>query len=393
MLITLDEARSRLLDQLRAMPGEQVGYAEAAHRILAAPLLAARTQPPFDASAMDGFAVHSADLSDTPTALPLAGEAAAGHGFKGALPRGQAARISTGAPLPEGADQIVIQENTERSGDVVRIQDGPRPGAHIRRAGVDFASGDLLRPAGARITGETVALMAGAGLTSADVHARPRVGILSTGDELVEPGEATGPDQIINSISKGLEALVREWGGDPVYLGIARDNEASVRDALERASGLDLVVTIGGASVGDHDHLRRVFANQGGMLAFEKIAVKPGKPTWSGQLGDSVYLGLPGNPVSALVIARLLLKPALATLTGRGDTPVFQTARCVCDLPANGPRETFLRARFVAPGEVEPVANQDSSVLTALVASNGLIRRPIDAKAVAAGEIVDVLAL
>ena len=392
-MIPLETARSRMLEALGPTETVSVEQARADGCTLAAPLIAQRTQPPFAASAMDGYAVHAADLGATATTLPLAGEAAAGHALAGALPRGHAARISTGAPLPAGADQVVMQERATRADDHVALDDTPRPMANIRPAGTDYAAGDTLLEAGQRLTPEAIALAVGAGETVFAVHRRPRIGILATGDELVEPGETPGPDQIVNSVSRALAGLISAWDCEPVYLGIARDTPDSVAAHLDRAEGLDLLVTVGGASVGDHDHLRAVFTARGGTLAFERIALKPGKPTWFGRLGALPCLGLPGNPVSALVVARLLLAPAAARLSGRSAIPAFDQARLASDLPANGSRETYLRAGRDEEGRVAVLDNQDSSALSALVRADALIRRPVDAPAARAGDAIEILTL
>lgn len=391
-MIRVDDARALMLAALPILGEEIVDYDAALGRVLSQPMIARRTQPPFAASAMDGYAVRSADMGATPVRLRLVGESAAGHGSDTALIAGCAMRISTGAPVPEGADQVVIQENVTRDGDTLVLDDTARPMANIRRPGVDFSEGQELLTAGIRVTPDAVALAVGAGLTELAVVRRPRIGILSTGDELVEPGESTGPDQIINSVSRGIDGLVRAEGGEPVYLGIARDSEGDVRRCLRAGAGLDLVVTIGGASVGDHDHLRAVFAADGGSLAFEKIAMKPGKPTWFGKLHGTHFLGLPGNPVSALVAARLFLRPALWSLTGRAEQLVHEQVEIGSDLPANGSRETYVRAaRDPATGRVSPIDNQDSSALAALVRSDFLIRREIEAPAARAGDRLPAL--
>ncbi|MGK0266650.1 MAG: molybdopterin molybdotransferase [Maricaulis sp.] len=394
VMISVEAARARIAAALLPLTPETCTLLEAAGRTLARPLIAALTQPPFAVSAMDGFAVHSSDLATLPKRLSLQGESAAGHGFDLRLKPGHAIRISTGAPLPQGADQVVMQERAIRDGHHITLDDRPRPGANVREAGIDFNTGDILLPAGTVLSPDAVALAAGAGLTGLSVHRRPRVGILSTGDELVEPGQALGPHQIVNSIAWGLDGLVRQWGGEPVYLGIARDSQADLRTRLEASHGLDLVVTIGGASVGDHDHLRQVFNAMGGKLEFGRIAVKPGKPSWFGRLGESAFLGLPGNPVSALVMARLLLRPALAVLCGRPESLQFTTIILGEDLPANGMRENFVRARIDRQsGRVHPLGNQDSSALSALVRSDALIRREIEAPAANAGETIEILPL
>jgi len=393
-MITVDQARAIITNALLPCGSETISYSEACGRILSAPVLAQRTQPPFAASAMDGYALRSQDLGDTPASLTLSGESAAGHSHQGCVAPGQAIRISTGAPIPPGADQVVIQENTTRDGDTIVLNDTPRPMSNIREAGIDFNQGDELLPAGTLISADAIALIAGAGLIQLDVYRKPKVGILSTGDELVEPGEITGPDQIINSISKGLDGLIRQWGGEPVYLGIARDTPDDVKAKLAATEDLDLVVTIGGASVGDHDHLRSTFADQGGQLAFEKVAVKPGKPTWFGQLGATHFVGLPGNPVSALVTARLFLRPAVEALTGQAISNSMSTATLGTDLPANGAREIYIRAeRDPKNVTVAPLKKQDSSALSALVRSDMLIRRPIEAPAAKTGETVEILVL
>ncbi|WP_339743747.1 gephyrin-like molybdotransferase Glp [uncultured Maricaulis sp.] len=393
-MISLDEARAILIAALTAGSAETVDYSKACGRVLAEPLLAKRTQPPFDASAMDGYAIRSADLAQGPASFELTGESAAGARHYGDLRPGQAIRISTGAPMPNGADQVVMQERAKLDAGQVHLDDTCRPNSNVRKAGIDFEAGKLLLPAGTRLTPDAIGLAVGAGLTELTVHVRPRVGILSTGDELVEPGEATGPDQIINSISKALDGLVRQWGGEPVYLGIARDSPAAVRAKLDAAAGLDLLVTIGGASVGDHDHLRQVFNDAGGQLTFEKIAVKPGKPTWFGALGRLPILGLPGNPVSSLVMARLCLLPVLQRLTGQPPELDFGQARLGADLEENGSRENFVRAiRDPSNGTVAPLGNQDSSALSALSQADCLIRRAADAPAALAGGAVEILPL
>lgn len=393
-MISLAEAQRRVLERVTPLGSEQIGHERALNRRLAAPIIAARTQPPVDVSAMDGYAVRAADLTAQPAELALAGESAAGHAFAATLGAGQCLRISTGAALPAGADQVVIQENTTRTNDRVTLTDGPAPGRHIRRAGLDFREGDTLFAAGVQLTAERLALAVGAGVSSFDVFQQPVVGILSTGDELVEPGQTPAADQIYNSVSHALRGLVENWGGQPRYLGIARDNETDVGTKLASAAECDLLVTIGGASVGDHDHLRRVFSERGGQLVFEKVAVKPGKPTWFGEMENAPVLGLPGNPVSALVMARLLLRPALSRLGGTAHTTVFRSASLSQPLDANGDRETFVRAHFdPARNQITPDTNQDSSALSALVRSNALIRREIGAPEGQAGDPVEFVAL
>lgn len=393
-MISLDEALYLIRSTLDPVDMETIPLTRAHGRTLAASVIAARTQPPFAASAMDGYAVRSAELSGQSVTLHLTGESAAGHASLARIGPGEAFRISTGAPMPDGADQVVIQENCQRDNQSVITSEPARPGANIREAGVDFSSGDTLLEAGQKLTPAAISLAASGGHAAVSVCRQPTVGLLSTGDELVEIGQTAGPDQIINSLGPGLTALVREWGGQPRYLGIARDDPEDVREKLMAGNGLDLLVTIGGASVGAHDHLRKEFAGLDGELVFEKIAIKPGKPTWFGRLGTTPVLGLPGNPVSAMVMARLCLKPAMDRLLGSEDPALFRPARLGVDLPPNGPRENMIRARFDAlTGLIAPLGNQDSSALSALVASNALIRRPANAAAARAGEGVTFLPL
>jgi molybdopterin molybdotransferase len=393
-MMTLDDALALIRHRIQPLGAETVPLDDAHRRWLAAPLIAARTQPPFDASAMDGYAVRSADLKGVEVTLTLAGESAAGHASHRPLGAGEAIRISTGAPLPAGADQVVIQENCQTADGRMTTAEPPRPGANIRRAGIDFMIGDTLLETGQHLTPVAISLAASAGHSTLLVSHQPVIGILSTGDELVEAGEDAAPDQIINSIAPGLSALIEACGGQPRYLGIARDDPADVRDKLSQTGALDLLVTIGGASVGDHDHLRRVFGELGGELFFGKIAIKPGKPTWFGQLGTTPVIGLPGNPVSAMVMAQLCLKPAIHRMLGIEIPTVFRAAKLSGVLPANGPRENMIRAQYdIRTGQIRALANQDSSVLSALVASNALIRRPAHAAAADAGETVEFLPL
>ena len=393
-MISLDEALYLIRSTLDPVDKETIPLTRAHGRTLAVPVIAARTQPPFAASAMDGYAVRSASLTGQSVSLRLSGESAAGRASPAPVGIGVAFRISTGAPMPEGADQVVIQENCTREGDNIITAEPSRPGANIRKVGVDFSTGDRLLDAGRKLSAAGLSLVASAGLSDVFVCRQPAVGLLSTGDELVEIGQTAGPDQIINSLGPGLTALVRKWGGQPRYLGIARDDPEDVREKLMAGNGLDLLVTIGGASVGDHDHLRKEFAVLGGELVFEKIAIKPGKPTWFGRLGPIPVIGLPGNPVSAMVMARLCLKAAMDRLLGSESPVLFPSAKLGMDLPANGPRENLIRAHYdVVSGQIAPLVNQDSSALSALVASNALIRRPANAAAARAGEGVTFLPL
>lgn len=393
-MIPLDTALRTLNEHVRPLGSESVPLSAAAGRIVAAPVIALRTQPPFAASAMDGYAVRSCDLGDGDTGLTTVGESAAGHASDRELRTGEAMRISTGAPIPSGADQVVIQEKVTVQEGRIRLREHAQPGNNIRAAGTDFHAGDTLLAPGTPLTPAALSLAVSAGLTELWLFRRPVVAILSTGDELVEPGAVTRPDQIINSLAPSVAAMVQNWGGVARYIGIARDTPEDVRNKISDAGQADILVTIGGASVGDHDHLRAVFKAMGGQTYFEKIAIKPGKPTWFGALGDHWVLGLPGNPVSAMVMATLCLKPILARLRGTRDETVFAMAELGADLPANGPRESFVRARFdPATGRTAPLTNQDSSAASALVAANCLIRRPADAGPAPTGATTEIVLL
>lgn len=394
-MISVEDARAMIADALRPVAAETTPAPRAFGRTLAADITAPRAQPPADVSAMDGYAVRAADLAPG-AALRVIGEARAGGGAGVPLGAGEAVRISTGAPLPAGADQVVIQEHAVRDGGTVRLDAPAAPGRHVRMAGADFARGELLLARGTVLSPPRVALAAAAGVSAVPVMRRPRIAILTTGDELVEPGLDPDPEQVHDSAAPGLSALVFSVGGQPLPLGIARDDPEDIREALASADGADLLVTVGGASVGDHDHLRRVFAEEGGVQVFEKVRVKPGKPTWFGRLADLPVLGLPGNPVSAMVTARLFLVPAIRTLLGQPQALAlrFERASLGAALAANGGRETFLRGlRTGATGPVHALAKQDSGQLSALAEANVLIRRLPDAPPAGTGDEVEVLPL
>ncbi|WP_421789188.1 gephyrin-like molybdotransferase Glp [Hyphobacterium sp.] len=393
-MISLDEALEIIAAKVRPLTSESIDIIGARERILHNPVKALRTQPPFNASAMDGYAVRSADLTGKPVTLSITGESAAGHASQRPIEKDECSRISTGAVMPDGADQVVIQENCTRNGNSIMTAQAAEPGKHIRVAGIDFEAGSELLAKGMRLTPAAISLAVSAGIGQILVSKQPRVGILSSGNELVEPGAKTAPGQIINSLGPGLSALVEQWGGIPVYLGIARDDAEDVRAKLAQATDVDLLVTIGGASVGDHDHLRRVFGEMGGKLWFEKIAIKPGKPTWFGALSETRVLGLPGNPVSAMVMAQLCLKPLLNGMLGRSSCVSFHSAALATNLPPNGPRENMLRARLDEKSKtIRAVSNQDSSALSGLASANALIRRLPNAVAAAVGDQVSYLCL
>ncbi len=402
-MIRLVEARARLLAALTPVSSERVSLASGAGRTLAAPVIAAWSQPPVAVSAMDGYAVWSADLPASSdgagsTRLAVRGESAAGHPWTEPLARGQAIAIATGAAVPDGADQVAPSEDAQRDGDAVHLASVASPGRHIRPAGGDFLAGAALLRAGDVMTSAALALAAAGGASWLNVRRRPVVALIVTGDELVEPGEAKGPAQIVNANALGLTALIEAAGGSARYLGIARDDPQALRTLYNEAAAADLTVVVGGASVGAHDHARRVFA-ESGAFAFERIAVKPGKPTWFGVREGRPCLGLPGNPVSALVMAQLLLVSAVARLLARPDDAIAAAIPAVLSapLPANGARETFLRAQ-VTPGPdgrltAAPLVGQESHMLATLAAANALLPRPIDAPALEAGAAVSVMQL
>lgn len=393
-LPTVETALARMLDQISPLATEVVPVAEADGRWLMQAVTAARDQPPFDASAMDGWAVRSADLGGE-ALLTIVGESAAGHGSDAVLQPGETVRISTGAPLPQGADRVVMQEDAERRGDRLMIAAGLSPSTHVRPRGCDFRNGDALLAPGERLNPWRLALAASAGAGVLMCGARPHVAILATGDELAEPGEAAGPDQIYNSGAPSLGAFVTRHGGQATRLAVAGDREAAILEGIADAT-FDLLVTLGGASVGDHDLVKPALRSQGAVLHVEGVAMRPGKPVWFAVLADGrPVLGLPGNPASALVCAELFLAPLLARLQGGEAEKRFETAVLAADLPANGPRDHYIRAQAVA-GEnsarlVTPFANQDSSLVTIMAAANALIRRLPNAPAASAGAVVEVL--
>ena len=393
-MIDFDEAVARVVATAQPLSRECVAIAESHGRVLAEPVLAEVDAPPSDVSAMDGYAVRDADLAPLPARLRLIAESFPSRGADKAVGPGECVRIFTGAPLPEGADRVVIQEDVERDGDVVSFATAPGKARHIRRRGSDFVQGDTLLPAGRRIDARALVTAAGADRAEVEVWRRPRVIVLGTGDELVEPGTAHGRgDAIPESVTYGITALVEDWGAEPVGRRRLRDElpdmEVAAGEALVAA---DLVVVTGGASVGERDFAKAMFAPHGLELIFSKVSIKPGKPVWLGRAGDRLVMGLPGNPTSALVTARLLLAPLLAGLSGRDprETLRWRTAALAAPLEACGGRETFVRAAQECETAL-PLTNQDSSSQKTLAAADLLIRRPASAPAAATGEVVDVL--
>lgn len=399
-LMSVEEARGRVLETASGPLETEVIHIEAAlGRVLAADISARITQPPFAASAMDGYAVRAADVADIPVELTIVGEAPAGRAYGGSVGPGEAVRIFTGAPVPDGADTIVIQEDTDKvAEDRVRVNEASDPGRFIRPSGLDFSEGDVLITAGRRLIPREIALAAAMNVAEISVYRRPRVAILATGDELVLPGSTPRPDQIVSSNNFGLRTLVAKFGGEAIDLGIARDDIESLRNAAERARDCDILVTLGGASVGDHDLVQDALGQMGLEVNFWRIAMRPGKPLMFGRMGDVRVLGLPGNPVSSFVCARLFLKPLLDRLCGlSGEEDRSVTARLAIDVAENDRRQDYLRAKLSRDDSgvlvAEPFARQDSSMLRTLTEADGLIIRPPHAPAAAAGDLVDVLLL
>ncbi len=389
-LLPFAAALERLLAGASPLPEEAVPINSCAGRVLAQPVVARLTQPPFAASAMDGYAIRWADLHSP---WRVVGESAAGHGWAGQLAPGEAVRIFTGAPLPDGADTVVVQEEVMRDGDVARLTgEGPRgQGAHIRAAGQDFTAGDALIAAGTRLSPAHLGLAAAAGHGTLPVVRRPRVTLIATGDELVPPGAIPGPDQIVSSNPAMLTALLHWAGADVDDPGLIRDDRAALAAAIS-GSDADLILTIGGASVGDHDLVVPVLRDLGADLDFWKIALRPGKPLLAGRLHGRQVLGLPGNPVSAYVTALLFAVPLVARMAGRdGDLPMVRLPLAQ-PLPANGVRRDHLRARRTAAG-AQSFARQDSALLSVLAAADLIIIREAGASAALAGELVDCIAL
>jgi len=395
-MISVADARQRILDSLSPLAPEQVAVADGLGRVLAVPVVARRTQPPKAVSAMDGYAVRAADIPGVPTVLTVVATIAAGTALEQAIGPGQAARIFTGAPLPPGADTIVIQEDTMRDGDRVTVTEAPRAGQYVRAAGLDFRQGDVLLHPGQRLGVRDVALAAGMNHPWLTVHRRPRVAILATGDEIVMPGEPIGPNQIVSSNSIALASAVRCFGGEPILLGVAPDERGALRAMAQGAEGADILVTSGGASVGDHDLVQSVLGEVGLEVDFWKIAMRPGKPLIYGHIGRTAMLGLPGNPVSTLVCSLLFLGPAIAKLSGLADPlPARSFAILGSDLPENDGREDYLRATLDIGPDGTPTATpfdkQDSSMLATLQRAQCLVIRPVRAPAAKAGMRTEIL--
>jgi molybdopterin molybdotransferase len=396
-MISVEAALARVLAAAKPVETEQVALADAFGRTLAAPVAALRTQPPFANSAMDGYALRSGD-GRAGARLRVAGESAAGRAFEGELGPGEAARIFTGAPLPRGADAVVIQEETRRDGEHVILEAAVAASDNVRGVGLDFRDGDALLGAGRRLTPRDVALIAAANHARVLVRRKPRVAILATGDELRAPGESLGPAQIVASNNLFIAGLAQAQGAQAIDLGIAPDRPEALaeRIAAAQAARADVLVTLGGASVGDYDLVQKALTDAGMQLGFWRIAMRPGKPLMFGALGDMLALGLPGNPTSSAVCGLLFLRPLLQAFLGdpAASADASEPARLAVDLPANGVRQDYMRARVSHDGGgwvAAPMASQDSSLVRTLAEAEGLIVRAPHAPAAKAGDACRLL--
>jgi molybdopterin molybdotransferase len=395
-MISVEEALRRITSTFQPLAVETVGLGEALGRVLAEDVVARVTQPPVAVSAMDGYAVRAADVAAVPAVLSEVGEAPAGGAYEGTLEAGQTVRIFTGAPLPDGADAIVIQEDTEAEGERITVKQGAASGTYVRPAGLDFCAGEVGITAGRLLGARDVGLAAAMNVPWLRVRRPPRIAILSTGDELVMPGEPIGPNQLVGSNGLSLSAFVTVCGGMPLNLGIASDSRESLVALAAGARGADLLVTTGGASVGKHDIVREALDHSGLELDFWKIAMRPGKPLMFGRLGEVPLLGLPGNPVSSLVCALLYLRPAIDIMLGRApEARPPETAVLGTDLNGNDQRQDYLRARlgFDTMGRRIATAfeRQDSSMFATLAHADCLIVRPPHAPPAAAGDTVEIV--
>jgi len=398
-LLPVKQAKDRICDAMPLLPIEQIPLTKAVGRVLAADVISRRTQPPFAVSAMDGYAVKYRDLVALPKRLSIVGEVPAGKKFDGAISSGEAVRIFTGARIPEGADTIVIQENTVRDGNSVVVNQGEvEHGKFIRPAGLDFSSGEKLLEAPKKLTARDIGLAASMNVPWLKVRKKPNIALLATGDEIVMPGDPCNENQIVSSNVIGLHALIKKHGGRPIDLGIARDDEDSLLSLAKGALSSDLLITTGGASVGDHDLVKSVLADIGLEVDFWRIAMRPGKPLIFGKIGSIPLLGLPGNPVSSMVCAIIFLLPAIAAMQGsRLTTSSSNFALLGSALPVNDEREDYLRATLSEDPSgaliATPFKKQDSSVFSGMSAADCLIIRPPFAPAADQGEQVSIIPL
>ncbi len=397
-MISVDEAFEQVMSGISPLEAEEISVADGLDRVLAADVASRVTQPPDAMSAMDGYAVRAEDVASVPVTLTQIGESAAGNGYDGKIGLGETVRIFTGAPLPDGADAIVIQEDTDTDGDQITVLEGVATGRYVRPAGLDFAEGDVLLKAPKRLNSRDIALICAMNVPWISVMRRPRVAILSTGDELVMPGEPIGPNQIISSNSIGLSAFVQAAGGIPINLGIAKDTAESLQQKLKGIAGADMLITIGGASVGDYDLIESVLGKEGLDINFGKVAMRPGKPLIFGKIMGIPMLGLPGNPVSAGVTSALFLKPAIDLMLGFEANATPQSSALLGrDLDENDRRQDYLRSNLEVNDEGElvatPFSKQDSSMLATFSKADCLVIRSPHAPAAKKGARVPIIRL
>jgi len=392
-LMPVAEAQAAIVRGVEPLDAETVSIFEAAGRILAQNLSAKLTQPPFAASAMDGYAVRRADIASLPSHLKVIGKSVAGHGFVGEVRAGEAVRIFTGAPVPAGADTVVIQENTKAADNgAVEILESVPLGQHIRRRGYDFSEGDTLLASGMELASRELMLAAAMNNATVAVRRRPIIAVLANGDELVPPGQSPGLGQIISSIPAGMKAAIAAWGGESLLLDIAQDSKESLAARVRDAQGADVLLTIGGASVGEHDLVRGALEDMGARFEVLKVAMRPGKPVMFGFLDKQRILSMPGNPASAIICARVFLKPLLDRFLGRARRDEPRIVRLAVPLDANGEREHYMRAKLSEDG-LAPIGDQDSSLMSVFANADCLLVRPARGPALPAGALVRVIPL
>jgi molybdopterin molybdotransferase len=395
-MISVEDAVARIVAAFAPLEAETIEIGKAAGRVLADDAVAKLNQPPSSVSSMDGYALRASDAVKPGVTLDVVGTSPAGHPFDGKVGAGQAVRIFTGGVVPDGADTIVIQEDTSAAESRVTLNITAAPGRHIRVAGLDFKAGEALAKTGHRLTARDLSLIAAGDVALVKVRRRPKIAVAATGDELSLPGAPRKPGGIVASSGYALSAMIARWGGEAVDLGILPDTQEAVASIADHAKHADLIVTLGGASVGEHDLVQKALGPRGFELDFWKIAMRPGKPLIFGRLGKTPLLGLPGNPVSTLVCALLFLKPAIATMLGTKDETPVVAAKLATSLKENDTRQDYIRARIeIRDGEqfVEPFGVQDSSMLSSLARADALIVRPPHAPAEAAGATVSILPL
>jgi molybdopterin molybdotransferase len=395
-LLSVEEARSRIIEAIRPLGVLRIELGGALRRALAEDIVARRAHPPTAVAAMDGYAIRSSDALSLPAKLRKVGASKAGARFEGKVLAGNCVRIFTGATLPDGADTIALQEDARELGDDVEITRVPEPGRHIRPAGINYSAGQLCLAKGRVLTARDIGVIASCGYGHVPVHRKPRVAILATGDELVDPGGSPGPDQIFGSNNAAIAAAIAAWGGEPIDLGIAPDRIEAIAGAMNGAIGADLVVTTGGASVGEHDLVRKALATQGFTPGFWKVAIRPGKPVIFGAIAEMPVLGLSGNPVSALVSALMFLRPAVRAMLGLpAEQTIFEQAVLGAAMPNNQHREDYVRAHIERGPDSKliavPFPAQDSAMLLTLANADGLIRRRPRAPPAPKGTLIDVI--